>query len=146
MTDKRLPADPNTLQSFKDLMELILSNPFMSYLDYDSLRIDLFETEQAYIVEAELIGYNIKDIQVEVFNQNLLLKAKKHVEKQIKDEQSQIFRSERTEEKIERLVDFPFNLHHRIISATFEQNILEVTIQKEGTVSEAVSIIPIEVK
>ncbi|WP_110113307.1 Hsp20/alpha crystallin family protein [Bacillus sp. CGMCC 1.16541] len=146
MTDERLPADPEMLKSFKDLLELVLSNPFMSYLDYDSLRIDLFETEHTYIVEAELSGYKVTDIELQVLNQHLKLRAKKYIEKQIKDEKAQIFKRERTEENIERLIDFPFDLHHRVINATFERNILEVTIQKEGTVEESNSTIPIEVK
>lgn len=60
MKNKRLPADQMFVKGFQELLEVMLSNPFMSYLDYDSVRIDLFETEQSFIVEAELLGYHLR--------------------------------------------------------------------------------------
>ncbi|MEK1832269.1 Hsp20/alpha crystallin family protein [Priestia megaterium] len=76
MKNKRLPADQMFVKGFQELLEVMLSNPFMSYLDYDSVRIDLFETEQSFIVEAELLGYHPKDIIVQIQADHLQLTAK----------------------------------------------------------------------
>ncbi|MDD9786185.1 Hsp20/alpha crystallin family protein [Priestia megaterium] len=144
MKNKRLPADQMFVKGFQELLEVMLSNPFMSYLDYDSVRIDLFETEQSFIVEAELLGYHPKDIIVQIQADHLQLTAKKYCIREFYDEKQGTLAREQMEESVERTIDFPFPLMNKKITATFSNEILEITISKHETNESNQQIVPIE--
>ena len=144
MKNKRLPADQMFVKGFQELLEVMLSNPFMSYLDYDSVRIDLFETEQSFIVEAELLGYHPKDIIVQIQADHLQLTAKKYCLREFHDEKQGTLAREQMEESVERTIDFPFSLLNKKITATFSNEILEITISKHETNESNQPIVPID--
>ncbi|MCP1189260.1 Hsp20 family protein [Priestia flexa] len=130
-------------KSFQELLELILENPFMSYLDYDSVRADLFETEDTYIVEVELVGYHPHHIHVSVELQTLLLVATKQVSYEQYDDKRHTSQKALREEKIEKTIDFPFLLTNKKIVGTLQNSILEITIYKNSNVTSSTAYVPI---
>lgn len=91
-------------------------NPLTSYLDETIFRIDLFETEQEYILEALLLDYNSKNISVYIKDGQIQIEA-------ISAEHSE-------DEKKTRVIDFPFKVIEKDVRATFSEGILEVFVSK----------------
>jgi spore coat protein M len=106
---------PFEFEGLENWMEQFFSDPLSSYLDEQHFRIDVFETQNEYIVEAYLPSFTEKQITIE-FNQDIV---KINVQKS-------------KEEILERTVWMPFNVLEKEAYAIFEKGILEVHIMKEG--------------
>ncbi|WP_456275376.1 Hsp20 family protein [Bacillus sp. AK128] len=80
----------------------------------DGIRMDLFETESTYIIEAIIKEFNKEEISLRVVKDGLHLILKKN------------------SKKISRFVTLPFSLCKRKIQASLNNECLEITIQKKG--------------
>lgn len=114
----------NDDQSFDhDMIEKWLENyfldPLTSYYDQTQFRIDLFETDKDWIVEALLPDFCSSEIKVYVEDKKLLITVKRNP---YSIDQVQISRS--------RSIEFPFQVNCQKIMATFHNGILEVFISK----------------
>jgi HSP20 family molecular chaperone IbpA len=118
MTKKRQTQN----QSFDyELVEKWLENyfldPLTSYHDQTQFRIDLYETEKEWIVEALLTEYDASEIKVYIEESKLCITATKYPPS---ENQSQKLRS----------IDFPFLVIKQEVFATFTNGILEIFISK----------------
>jgi len=90
--------------------------------------VDIYETDEAIILKAELPGIKKEDISVEVKDNILTLKGERAEEKEIKEKN--YYRKERAFGTFNRA----FNLQHRIqpdkIKARFKDGVLEIEIPK----------------
>jgi HSP20 family molecular chaperone IbpA len=93
-------------------LEHFFLDPLTSYLDQSAFRIDIFETETEYIVEALLTDYTAAMLSVELNGRELVIKAVKDME------------------TVSREVDFPFLLTEKQVTSRFSCGILEVNISK----------------
>ncbi len=91
-------------------------DPLTSYLDQTIFRIDIFETEQEYILEALLSDYQCKDISVYIEDGQIKIEA-------VNTDLSE-------EGKKARTIDFPFKVIEKDVTATFSDGILEIFISK----------------
>jgi spore coat protein M len=98
---------------FDQWLQILLADPFVDYLDETMFRVDVFETEEDYIIEAELPLYAIHQIQVKCCDNAAIIQA-----------------YEQKEACKERIVHLPFSLADRNVQAYFEKGILEVRISK----------------
>lgn len=87
-------------------------DPLTDYLDENVFRIDLFDSESSFIVEALLPKVKKEDIHISI-NSNIL---------QIKVKQSSHDKT--------RTVTFPFPISHLQKNITFENDILEIVFLK----------------
>ncbi|OIK13254.1 heat-shock protein Hsp20 [Bacillus sp. MUM 116] len=103
-----------------DQMEKWLENyfldPLTSYCDMTQFRIDLYETEKDWIVEAVLDDYKAADLSVKVEDMKLIITALKH--------------PSASNVRKERTIDFPFPIKNQKVCASFENGILEIFISK----------------
>jgi len=90
--------------------------------------VDIYETDEAIILKAELPGIRKEDVSVEVKDNTLTLRGERAEDKDIKEES--YFRKERCFGTFSRT----FNLQHRVqpdkIKAKFKDGILEIEIPK----------------
>jgi HSP20 family protein len=90
--------------------------------------VDIYETDEAIILKAELPGIEKEDVSVEVKDNVLTLKGERTEEKEIKEKN--YYRKERTFGTFNRA----FNLQHRIqpdkIKARFKDGVLKIEIPK----------------
>jgi len=90
--------------------------------------VDIYETDEAIILKAELPGIKKEDVSVEIKDNVLTLKGERIEDKEVKEES--YFRKERCFGTFSRA----FNLQHRVqpdkIKARFKDGILEVEIPK----------------
>jgi spore coat protein M/HSP20 family protein len=93
-------------------------DPLTTYLDETEFRMDVFETENDFIVEALLPNYIKKNIVVTVNNDYLSILASSHLN------------SETTEKK--RTIYFPFSIDTKEITAFFHHDILEIFVSKHS--------------
>jgi HSP20 family molecular chaperone IbpA len=104
-----------------DLMEKWLKSycldPLTSLEDMSQFRIDLYETEKEWIVEALLTDFDSSEIKVFIEEMKLVITAVKTVNAAV------------LERKI-RCITFPFQVINQKVSANFLNGILEVAISK----------------
>ena len=90
--------------------------------------VDIYETDEAIILKAELPGIKKEDVSVEIKDNVLTLRGERVEDKEVKEES--YFRKERCFGTFSRA----FNLQHRVqpdkIKARFKDGILEVEIPK----------------
>jgi HSP20 family protein len=99
--------------------------------------VDVREKEDAYIVEAELPGYEEKDIEVHVEGGNLTIESKQEEEKERKDngknaKNGAYLIRERRFSSFSRSFKLPDNANPDQVSAVFKNGILTMEIKKRG--------------
>jgi HSP20 family molecular chaperone IbpA len=105
-----------------DLVEKWLENycldPLTTQDDLTQFRIDLYETDQEWIVEALLNEYNSSEIKVFVEDNKLIITAA--------DKSS----TPTSQQKRVRTIQFPFQVINQKVTANYINGILEVLISK----------------
>jgi HSP20 family protein len=101
------------IDGVEDWMTQFVIDPFFDG-NADGIRMDLFETESSYIIEAVVLGYCKEDMKIEVAKDGIHILFNKNGK------------------KANRFVTLPYALCKKRINASFENNILEIIIQKKG--------------
>lgn len=108
------------VEDMEKWLETYFLDPLTSYYDQTQFRIDLYETEKEWIVEALLNDYTSSDISVFVEDNQLIIKGKKNLCPSKNDHQPRL-----------RTIEFPFHVKNQKITANFQNGILEVFISKK---------------
>ena len=90
--------------------------------------VDIFETNEAIVLKAELPGITAQDVSVEVKDNTLTLKGEKKFEKEVKEEN--YHRVERSYGSFQRAFTLPGTIHQEKVTAKFKDGILEITLPK----------------
>lgn len=101
-------------------LENYFLDPLTSFLDQSQFRIDLYETNQEWIIEATLIDYLPSEINIIVASQKLIINAKRV------DSLPKVDNHLKT-----RTIEFPFSISRKHITASFQNGILEILISKQ---------------
>lgn len=91
--------------------------------------VDITETEQAYVLEAELPGYTLEDVKVSIEKHVLKLSSAKKSTKEEREGKSRLV-SERCYQCFERSFSLPENVKEEGIEGEFENGILKLTLPK----------------
>lgn len=100
----------------------------MSSFGFSAPPIDISEDDKSYKVTAELPGLDIKDIDVTVAGDTLLLKGEKRQEKEQKDKNYHF--SERAYGTFQRAFELPASIDRDKIAADFSKGLLTITLPK----------------
>lgn len=89
--------------------------------------VDIEETDDAYIVTAELPGFEKDDIEIQLYNNVLILRGEK-----VEREGRRFLRRERTKSisRFERQLRFGADIDHEGVKAEFKQGELVITLPK----------------
>jgi len=90
--------------------------------------VDIYETVESIVLEAELPGITKEDIVVEVKDGTLTLKGDRKFEKEVKEEN--YHRVERSYGAFQRAFTLPGTVQHDKVKAKFKDGILEITLPK----------------
>ncbi len=90
--------------------------------------MDVRETEDAYVVEADVPGMNKDDVHIEVADNVLTIKGERKDEKEEKDKN--FHRIERSFGSFARSVALPAGIDPGKVSAKFDNGVLTVTLPK----------------
>lgn len=126
---------------FKDFAPGMLVRPLRDNWIWDGqdMPIDIRETEQAYMVEAEIPGVDKKDIQVSIQDNAVTVRA----ETRRSSEQTlgNCIRQERYEGQISRTVTLPGPVDESKAHAHYEQGVLKLNLPKSpGSTQKTLSI------
>ncbi len=100
-----------------------------------TIRTDIQETDQAYILEAEMPGFNKENIEVEWQDGILTLSAKQKEEVTEEDQERNYVRKERYYGEISRSFRID-GIDDANIKAGYKEGILRVTLPKAATVEK----------
>ena len=90
--------------------------------------VDLYEATDAFIVEADLPGVKPAEVQVEIKNQELVLRGSRSLEKSYSDGQ---FRTmERSSGEFMRRLELPGSVDSAALKAEFHDGVLRIIIPK----------------
>ncbi len=90
--------------------------------------VDIYETDDALILKAELPGVSKDDVSVEVHNNTLFLRGQRKHEAEVKDEQ--YHRVERAYGTFERSFVLPTMVDQDKVQATYKDGVLELRLPK----------------
>jgi HSP20 family protein len=90
--------------------------------------VDIYETDEAVILKAELAGLNKNDVTIEIKDSNLVLRGERKFEKDIKEEN--YHRIERSYGFFSRTFALPQIVDSSKVTATFKDGLLEIMIPK----------------
>ena len=94
----------------------------------DSFKIDMIESENNFLVKADIPGVNRSDIKLTFNNGVLKIKAERHNESDNSSNGNYI--SERTYGSISRSIKIPQNINQNDINAKYRDGVLEITLPK----------------
>lgn len=131
--------DVNPGDLFRDFGKQI----FEQFPGNESIKSDIKELDNAYIVEAELPGIKKENISLE-FEKNLLtIEGKQTVEVQDENDTKRAIHQERNHSDLSR--QFPFeNVDDSTIKASYENGLLTVTLPKKEQKEQPKSNIEID--
>jgi len=126
----------NALSDFDRYMDSFFGDNFLTPSDriFNRLpQVDVRETEKSYIIEAELPGYDEKDIAVRLDGINLTIESKKEEDKkeESKENGNYLIR-ERRVSSFSRSFKLPENANPEGIKASFKNGILNLEITKRA--------------
>ena len=114
---------------------------FLSPMNMSKFNSDVRETENEYLISAELPGVDKKDIKLDYKNNYLVISAKRNEEHD--DKKDNYIRKERSYGEFSRSFYFD-NISEDKINAKFENGVLKITLPKAEKDKEKVTNIKID--
>lgn len=118
------------LSTFNDFFEQMDDWPALAD-NMKSLRTDITENKDAYVVKVDLPGFSKDDISIEVDNNQLTIRARREEEQETKDSQNRIIRRERHFGEFVRQF-YVDNIDEDRIEATLKDGVLTIILPKRN--------------
>ena len=122
MLDKQREQQKNEADVFDEWVKNFFLNPATSLLDHQIFPIDIYESDEEYMVEAVLENQDAANIKVRLCKNELNI----HVASPAQP----IQKYERAQKGMKRTIPFPFNLCSRKVTAEFSDPLLIIRIYK----------------
>ena len=90
--------------------------------------VDIYETEDAVVLTAELPGVSKEDVSIEIHNNTLLLRGERKHEAEVKEDQ--YHRVERAYGTFQRAFVLPTLVDQEHVQATYKDGVLELRLPK----------------
>ncbi|MDQ0229924.1 Hsp20/alpha crystallin family protein [Metabacillus malikii] len=129
--------NPLSINGIEEWMEQFFIDPFTTLLDEQTFRIDLFETNDEYIIEAEVGDIPKEDIQIETKAEKVTI----YIEQNSTDNDKQLETG-----NCKRTIILPYQIDNNKINATLSNGLLEVRISKHHYVTNQTKSIWIEIE
>ncbi|PID77187.1 MAG: heat-shock protein [Deltaproteobacteria bacterium] len=120
----------NSLPSFLDefLPPLFNEAAFARTADRRGISVDIYDREGKVVIEAEIPGADKEELYVDVKGKHLTLGGERKLASEIKDEN--VYRRERHYGKFERSFTLPFEVKEELVSASYNNGILQLEISR----------------
>ncbi|TPR12933.1 Hsp20/alpha crystallin family protein [Apilactobacillus timberlakei] len=114
-----------------DPMESFFGDFGKNFTNTSKMKTDVIENDKSFEVNAELPGFKKADIDIDYRNDTLSIHAVHDLNKDQKDKDGQLIRSERTSSNVSRAFYLP-NVENDKISASYDGGILKINLPKEA--------------
>lgn len=121
------PNDPLS-KNFSDIMDEFFNDAVRSRRDSFVPSIDISETEDQFVITAELPGMDKDDIDINLENKRLTISGERSIKKE--EDGKKFHRVETQYGSFERSFQLPDNVDEESISATYENGMLDISIDK----------------
>ena len=124
---------PKPLSLFNEMDSMVNSlfgNDWSFPVDHEDWRpaVDIKETDDNFLINADIPGFNKKDIKVNIIDQKLMITGESKNESN--DENSRYHYRERRHGSFNRTFNLPESVNEDKISASFKNGILEIKLSK----------------
>lgn len=125
-----------------DMMDDFFNKSFYTPSTYNKgMKTDIRQTEKEYIIEAEIPGYDKKDIKLELKNNYLTISANKEEENE--EKRDGYLRRERTSGQVCRSF-YVEGISQEDINAKYNNGVLEISLPKKDKEEEILNTIEIK--
>lgn len=126
-------------KNFSDIMDEFFNDAVRSNRDTFVPGIDISETDDQFLISAELPGMEKDDIEISLENRNLTISGERKFEK--KEDGKKFHRVETRYGSFNRSFQLPDNVDEESIEATYENGLLNISIDKaEDKVKKKIEI------
>ena len=135
----------NPFREMDEFERRFFGNPF-GFFGNNSLsefRTDITDEGDAYLLEADLPGFNKKDIHLDVNGDMLTVRAERRSNREEKDAQNRVIRSERSYGSYSREFDLS-GVNADEITAKYEDGVLKLNLPKKQHAMPAARTLEIE--
>ncbi len=123
----------NPFREMEDFERRFFGEPFESFFrsgDIAEFKTDITDEGDSYVLEADLPGFDKKDIHLDLFDNTLTVNAERHSEHEEKDKKEKYVRVERSYGKYSRQFDVSA-VDTENIKAKYENGVLRLTMPKK---------------
>src|SRR5699024_1092588 len=134
------------MSPFRDLMEQMDSFFNQSFKQMDSFfkfrpfRVHVDENESEIIVHAELPGIEREQIKLEIINNHLRIAAEKTAQLEAIHDVTKDKTKEQSFQRAERWVTLPYPVPKEDITATYNDNVLQIILPKQNKQRNVIDI------
>ncbi len=128
------------LPTFNDMFDDLFHDPFnhpnhdpFNHPNINTMRTDIVEKDNYYVLNMELPGYQKEDIQMSLNNGYLTINATKNIDNEQKDQNGRVLRRERYSGSCSRNFYIGEEIRQEDIKASFDNGELKISIPKEPT-------------
>lgn len=126
-------------RNFSDIMDEFFNDAVRSNRDTFVPGIDISETDDQFLISAELPGMDKEDIEISLENRQLSISGERKFEK--KEDGKKFHRVETRYGSFNRSFQLPDNVDEESIEATYENGLLNISIDKaEDKVKKKIEI------
>ena len=126
-------------KNFSDIMDEFFNDAVRSNRDTFVPGIDISEMDDQFLISAELPGMEKDDIEISLENRNLTISGERKFEK--KEDGKKFHRVETSYGSFNRSFQLPDNVDEESIEATYENGLLNISIDKaEDKVKKKIEI------
>jgi len=135
-----MPKDPNGVVTFplevseemERLFEDIIDRPWRICREIRGWQpsLDLYETEDAFILEADLPGVKQDDVTIEIENNHLVLRGSRRVESGLLTGRFHVM--ERSSGYFVRRIRLPQAVDNKMVSSEYHDGVLRAKLPKEN--------------
>lgn len=125
-------SEYNPFRDWEDFERNFLGNPF-GFFDrnmFSDFKTDIKDEGNSYLLEADLPGFDKKDININIDGETLTISAERHSEHEEKDKQDKYVRCERSYGSYSRSFDISA-IDEDEIKAKYENGVLKLTLPKK---------------
>lgn len=136
----------NPFRAMEELDKDFFGNPFGAFFgksDLAEFKTDITDEGDHYLLEADLPGFDKKDIRLDISGDTLTIQAERHSKFEERDKKDKIVRVERSYGSYSRQFDIS-GVRTDGIKAKYENGVLQLTLPKRETVKPETKRLEIE--
>lgn len=115
---------PMGMRSLRDQINRMFEDVMGSTLTVGLPAVDVYQREHEMVVEAELPGLDLKDVEVSATEDSITIRGQSRFEREVKEEN--LYRAERRLGLINRTIDLPTPIKPEETRASFKNGVLTV--------------------
>ncbi len=123
----------NPFKAMEDFEKRFFEDPFTGFFetgDIAEFKTDISDRGDSYLLEADLPGFEKKDIHLDISGDVLTINAERHSEHEDKDKKGNYIRLERSYGQYSRQFDIT-GIDAKAIKAKYENGVLKLTMPKK---------------